>query len=103
MSQLVNAQVHGTVTQVRMTWTDANGQVLDSWMVDASSDFLNPPAVAIPEGMVFVGWFQEIVDDQGNRTLKLIFAPTENGSISLPDDYVLEPMVLIARFERQGA
>lgn len=103
VSQLVNAQVHGTVTQVRMTWTDANGQVLDSWMVDASSNFLNPPAVAIPEGMVFVGWFQEIVDDQGNRTLKLIFAPTENGSISLPDDYVLEPMVLIARFERQGA
>lgn len=100
VSRLVNAQVHGTVTQVRMTWTDENGQVLDSWMVNASSDFLNPPAVAVPEGMVFTGWFREIVDDQGNKTLKLVFAPTETGSISLPEDYVLEPMVLIARFEK---
>lgn len=103
VTQLVNAQVHGTLTQVRLTWTDANGQVLDSRMVDASTGSLTPPAVTAPEGTVFVGWFMEIVDDQGNKTLKLIFAPTEDGSISLPENYLLEPMVLIARFEKQGA
>lgn len=102
VTKLVNAQIHGTLTMVRLTWTDANGQILSNEMVDASVDFLNPPALVVPEGKEFVGWFMEIVDAEGNKTLKLIFAPTENGIISLPVEYMLEPMVLFARFENKG-
>ena len=102
VTQLVNAQIHGTVTQVRLTWTDETGEVLASEMVDATTDFLNPPKVVVPEGKTFVGWFIETTDAEGNKTLKLIFTPLENGTVALPTEYVLEPMVLIARFENKG-
>lgn len=97
--RLVNDQIHGTLTQVRLTWTDEAGNQLASAMVNAADRFLTPPSIVVPEGKVFAGWFMETTDEQGNKTLKLIFAPTENGTINLPEDYVLEPMVLIARFE----
>ena len=100
--QLVNAQIHGTLTHVRMTWTDEDGQILASEMVDATTDFLNPPKVVVPEGKTFVGWFIETTDAEGNKTLKLTFTPLENGTVALPTEYVLEPMVLIARFENKG-
>jgi len=97
--RLVNAEIHGTLTEVRLTWTDADGQILANGMVDATEDFLTPPTVVVPEGKVFAGWFIETTDADGNKTLKLVFAPSENGVINLPEDYLLEPMVLIARFE----
>jgi len=98
VNNMTNVDIHEILTQVRLTWT-LDGEVLASEMVDAATDLLTPPAVTAPENKVFAGWFQEITDADGNVTLSLVFAPTENGTIALADSYVLEPMVLQARFD----
>ena len=101
VENITNVNVHETTTLVRMTWMQ-DGQILDSSMVDASTDLLMPPAITIPEGKEFLGWFKETMDTNGDTTLSLIFAPTESGNISLPSDYMLEPMALQARFQDKG-
>ena len=101
VNNMTNVDIHEILTQVRLTWMQ-DGQVLASGMVDASANFLTPPAVTVPEGKEFLGWFTEATDSDGNVTLSLVFAPTEKGTISLADSYVLEPMVLQARFEDKG-
>ena len=87
---------------IRLTWMQ-DGEVLASDMVDASANFLTPPTVTVPEGKVFLGWFTETTDADGNVTISLVFAPSDNGQIALADEYVLDPMVLHARFEDQEA
>ncbi len=98
VNNMTNVDIHEILTQVRLTWMQDN-EVLASDMVDASTNFLTPPAVTAPEGKEFIGWFTETTDAEGNVTLSLVFAPTESGTISLADAYVLEPMVLQARFD----
>ena len=98
VNNMTNVNIHEIITEVRMTWTQ-DGEILSSEMVDASTKFLTPPAVTVPEGKEFIGWFTETKDSEGNVTLSLVFAPTESGTISLADSYVLEPMVLVARFD----
>ena len=101
VQNLTNANVQESTTLVRMTWIH-DGTVLTSEMVDASADLLTPPAVTVPEGKEFMGWFRETRDTNGDTTLSLIFAPTESGAVTLPTDYILEPMVLQARFQDKG-
>ena len=98
VNNMTNVDVHEVLTQVRLTWMQGD-QELASAMVDASSRQLTPPAVTVPEGKDFIGWFTESTDADGNVTLSLVFAPTETGTIMLADSYVLEPMVLQARFD----
>ena len=98
VNNMTNVDIHEILTQVRLTWMQ-DGEVLASSMLDASAKHLTPPAVTAPEGKEFVGWFTETTDADGNMTLSLVFAPTESGTISLADSYVLEPMVLQARFD----
>ena len=101
ITNMSNADIHEVTTLVRMTWMQ-DGKVLASGMVDASTGLLTPPAVEAPEGKEFAGWFKETVDENGDVTLTRVFMPTESGAISLPSDYMLEPMVLHARFETKG-
>lgn len=98
VNNMTNVNIHEILTQVRLTWMQ-DGEILSSEMLDASTNLLTPPAVTAPEGKEFIGWFSESTDAEGNVTLSLVFAPTENGLISLADSYVLEPMVLHARFD----
>lgn len=101
VDSMTNVDLHEVLTQVRITWM-VGDEVLSSEMVDNDVRFLGYPEVTVPDGKVFVGWFLESRDAEGNKTLTRIFEPTETGSIPMPDDYVLEPMVLHARFEKQG-
>jgi len=101
ITNISNTDVHKITTLVRMTWLQ-DGQILETNMVDASENLLTPPPVTVPQGKEFVGWFKESMDENGDTTLSLVFAPTESGTISLPSDYILEPMVLQARFEAKG-
>ncbi len=98
VNNMTNVDIHQILTQVRLTWMQ-DGEILSSEMLDASANLLTPPAVTAPEGKEFIGWFSETTDADGNVTLSLVFAPTESGTISLADSYVLEPMVLHARFD----
>ena len=45
-------------------------------------------------------WLESLKGEPGAVQTVNGFAPDENGTISLPDDYMLTPMVLIARFEK---
>lgn len=99
--EMVNADAQAVRTQVRLTYT-LDGEVLSSEMVDSMAGTLTPPAVPVPEGKVFAGWFREITAEDGSKTLSLVFLPDENGTVSLPDDYTLEPMELQALFEDEG-
>ena len=98
VNNMTNVDIHEILTQIRLTWMQ-DGEILATDMIDASTNFLTPPDVTAPEGKEFVGWFTEDTDADGNVTLSLVFAPTESGTISLADSYVLEPMVLHARFD----
>jgi len=101
ISNITNVHVHEEEVQVKLTWMQ-NDEVLSSGMVDAFTASLTPPAVTVPEGMEFLGWFRESMDENGDTVLTRVFTPSENGSITLPSDYVLDPMVLHARFQKEG-
>lgn len=100
--EMVNVNAQDVLEQVRLTYTQ-DGQVLSSEMVDTSVKSLTPPAVSIPEGKVFTGWFRETVDENGDKTLSLVFAPDESGKVTLPADYSLQSMTLQALFENKEA
>lgn len=99
--EMVNADAQAVRTQVRLTYA-LDGEVLSSAMVDAQASVLTPPAVTAPEGKVFSGWFREITAEDGSKTLSLMFLPDENGTVTLPEDYTLEPMELQGLFEDEG-
>ena len=53
----------------------------------------------VPEGKTFTGWFTQKVDEAGATTLELAFEPSEDGTVRLPADAVLEPMTLYALYQ----
>lgn len=95
---MINADAQETVRSVRLTYVAGN-ETLSSELVDAHTTHLMPPAVEIPEGKAFKGWFVEHTDEKGKTTLELAFLPDEDGSVYLPGETALEPMTLKALFQ----
>lgn len=95
---MINADAQEPTSFVRLTYV-SGGKTLSSELVDAYSTRLTPPALEIPEGKTFAGWFVERVDESGKTTLELAFPPSEDGSVHLSGDTALEPMTLQARFQ----
>ena len=85
---------------MRLTYKDGD-KLLHTEMVNADTNTVTPPEVAVPAGKVFSGWFTETADEKGNKTMTLAFPPSENSTVTLPSDNVLKPMVLYALFENQ--
>lgn len=100
VTEMSNANPQEQVVQVRLTYMDGS-ELLRTEMVNADTNTLTPPQVTVPQGKVFSGWFTESLDAQGNKTMTLAFLPGEDGTVSLPSDSVLEPMVLYALFDAQ--
>ena len=100
--EMTNVDLQKEISEVRLTFKVDN-LIVHEAMYDAHSTTLKTPEVTIPEGQQFLGWFQELRDENGDTTLKLMFQPDENGNVTLPHGYVLEHMVLIARFGKEGA
>jgi hypothetical protein len=98
VTNMINADAQEATRFVRLTYV-SNGETLSSQLVDAYSTNLTTPTPDVPEGKVFAGWFVERVNEKGKTTLELAFPPSENGTVHLPGDTALEPMVLQARFE----
>ncbi len=91
------------VTKVRLMYM-LDGEMVTYELVDSTSIQLEPPYVAVPEGKRFAGWYQETVDENGKTVLSLAFMPDETtGLVYLGTGVQLEPMVLHARFENEGA
>ena len=98
VAEMTNVDVAEVLTQVRLTFMQEN-RVLSSEMLSADVSSLKTPAVTVPEGKVLSGWFIQSEDEAGNTTYTRVFQPDENGTVQLPADYTLEPMVLYALFE----
>jgi hypothetical protein len=94
--EMTNVEVQEQVTMVRLTYKDADGNMLSSELVDANIKGLTTPTVTVPDGKVFDGWYKEITDAQGNITLSKQFTPDANGNVTIVD--TLEPMVLVPQF-----
>lgn len=96
--EMINSNPQDTVTAVRLTFVSQD-QVVHSEMVDAESSKLTLPQITAPEGKTFTGWFTQTVDENGVTTMELAFEPSEDGSVRLPADTLLEPMTLYALYQ----
>ena len=96
--QTSNMDVSTRIEEVRLDFFNGN-EILESRMVDTDSESLQLPTVTVPEGKVFKGWATQTMDEAGNITMTILFAPTENGTVFLSESTVLEPMALYAVFE----
>lgn len=98
---MLNVNIQEQVEEVRLTYKDADGNVLSSEMVNADTKVLATPTVTVPEGKTFAGWQEEIIDEQGNIGLvETLYTPDANGNVSLASrKEPLEPMVLVPKFE----
>lgn len=96
--QTSNMDVSTRIEEVRLDFVSGK-ETLESRMVDVQSESLQLPTVTVPEGKSFQGWATQTVDENGNITMTILFAPTENGTVFLSEGTVLEPMALYAVFE----
>lgn len=98
VTNMINADAQEPERTVRLTYVQG-GEVLSSDWVDAHSLRLTPPAVTVPKGKTFAGWFTEGTDAEGKTVMELVFLPGADGSVTLSPDTTLEPMTLQALFE----
>lgn len=96
--EMINSNPQETVTHVRLTYLSED-QVIHTEMVDAESTKLTLPEVTVPEGKTFAGWFIQTVNENGGTIMELVFEPSEDNTIRLPSDTVLEPMTLHALYQ----
>ena len=98
VTQMTNNDVQETISHVRLTYL-VGEQILHSEMVDESTTSLTLPQVTNPDGKEFMGWFSKNTDLQGSTTMELVFEPSQDNTVRLAWDQVLEPMTLYALFE----
>ncbi len=95
-----NMKLQQELTKVRLQYM-LDAELLESVLVDTAAVQLAPPAVTVPEGKAFDGWFRETVDENGQPVLSLAFKPDpDTGLVYLGTGANLEPMVLHARFSQ---
>ena len=100
--EMTNSDVQAGKSQVRLQYMQ-DGKLLASQMVDSDAQKVTPPAVNVPVGKVFSGWFKQTVNEEGKTVMSLVFQANDSGEVVLPAGYTLEPMTLYARFENKGA
>lgn len=99
---MTNVDIQELVNEVRITFLDADGNVISSSFVMDDAKELSAPTMTVPEGQQFAGWFTETVDAAGTTTLNQAFQPGEDGLITVPAGTTLEPMVLHPVFESEA-
>lgn len=95
---MTNVNVQEPISSVRLTFVN-DGTVLSSNFYDSGITELSTPVLSAPEGQVFTGWVREDVDENGAKTLTVVFTPDANGVVTIPAGTTLEPMTLYALFE----
>ena len=95
---MTNVDVQQPRGQVRLTFKNGD-EILTTGFVANDIGEIQTPMISAPEGKVFAGWALESIDDNGVKTLTIVFGPTENGVVVLPAGTILEPMTLFAHFE----
>ena len=96
---LLNLDIQEQIEEVRLTFKDAEGNIISDEFVNSSIKFLTVPTVEIPEGKVFDGWYVQTFDETGCENLKKMFTPDASGSVNLSGSTTaLQSMVLVPMF-----
>lgn len=94
-----NIDIQERYEEVRLTFKDAEGNVISNEFVDSSIKFLTTPTVEIPEGKVLDGWYVQSFDEEGGEYLKKMFVPDANGTVNLTGNTEpLKSVVLVPFF-----
>ena len=96
---MTNVDVQEQIAEVRISFLDANGNLVSTDFVKDDATELFAPVLTVPAGQVLDGWYQETVDASGTKTLTKVFESDETGYIEIPNGTTLEPMVLQPVFE----
>jgi hypothetical protein len=96
---LTNVEIQEQIEEVRLTFKDAEGNVLSDEFVNSSTKFLTTPTVEVPEGKAFDGWYMQSFAEDGQEHLKKMFIPDSNGKVNLSGNKEpLNSMILIPQF-----
>lgn len=85
---MTNVSVQEQVVQIRVKFMDGD-QVLQTMLVSSEENQLTPPQVQTPEGKTFLGWYLQ----EGK------LEQAEDGTITVPEDHMTEPLTIYALFE----
>lgn len=96
--EMTNEDISTPVGKVRLTFMDGNTKI-DSKMYATDTAKLSPPAVSVPDGKFFSGWYRKETDENGKVSYNLMFNPDESGYVTIPTGTTLEPMTLYALYE----
>lgn len=99
---MTNVDISKQVASVRLTFMNGEEELITGFYDDTVKE-LTPPVLSAPDGQVFVGWVEEVIDENGVKTLNLVFTPDETGLVTIPEGYTLKPMTLYALFEDAAA
>lgn len=95
--EMTNMDVQAEIVHTRLLFMNDQEEV-GRLFVSSEDRSFTPPAVTAPQGQRFAGW--AVRESSGNSvTMTVRFQPGEDGSVSLPDGYTLEPTTLYAVFE----
>lgn len=94
---MTNVDVQEVIHSVKLVYMQGN-KLVDTQWVEADAEKITLPEIATPNGEEFLGWYTKTVNGL-DVNYSLVFRPSENGVIVLPEGYTLEPMVLYAQFQ----
>lgn len=94
---MTNMDVQEEIVHTRLVFMNDQTEVGRIFVSSEDKSF-TPPAVTAPEGQRFAGWATR-ESEGGSVTMTVRFLPNADGTVSLPADYVMEPMTLYAAFE----
>ncbi len=98
ISSGTNEHLQEPITMVKLRYYQ-DGQLVHEEFVESAATSVTLPTITTPEGKTFLGWFSKEINDKGQTVMHLVFPPSEDGTVYLPEGTVLEPMDLQARFE----
>lgn len=98
VTKMTNVNIAEVVGKVRLTFMYGE-DILQNDFVETDAETFSSPRMTAPDGKVFAGWYREVYDDNGNKSLQLVFTTDENGDVTIPSGTTLEPMILYPYFE----
>lgn len=96
---ITDADIRQQTVFVRLTFKLDDSVIFTNLYAEDTASLI-PPTVTAPQGQVFAGWFRQDVAADGSKNFVLVFAPTEDGTVTLPAGTRLEPMTLYALFNK---